>query len=304
MRKIGTIQDEGQALLFVDYLVSRGIRSQAEPSASGGWAVWVYEEGQIDEGERELERFAANPAAAEYASARGAARRQQRETERDTAAWRKNMVDARTSLWRSRALEGGVATYGLIALSIAASVLAFFPETQGVRQWLTIASYRTIGGMVLSPGLAEILHGQVWRLVTPIFLHFGILHLLFNMLWLKQLGGEIEARRGTAYLLAMVATFAVLSNVGQYFASGPMFGGMSGVVYGLFGFVWMCVKYMPGTPYYLERNTVYLMVGWFFLCVFGVIPHVANTAHAVGLVTGIVWGCVTARRIPFTQIRF
>jgi len=49
---------------------------------------------------------------------------------------------------------------------------------------------------------------------------------------------------------------------------------------------------------------VILMIGWFFLCLSGMMGPIANTAHAVGLVAGIVWGGIAVRRVPFTQIRF
>lgn len=298
MRKIGSLPTEAQARLFVDYLLSRGIKSETDPSSGGAWSVWVHEEGQLEEGERELERFAANPNGSEYTAARGSARKYKQRVERESAEFGRLMIDARTALWRSHVVEGGLATYALIAISIVVTVLAFLPQTRMfVRGWLSIAASQ-------KSGLSALRHGQVWRLITPIFIHFGPLHLLFNMMWLKQLGGEIEDRKGTLYLLAMVLVFAVLSNLGQYYASGPSFGGMSGVVYGLFGYVWMCVKYTPGASYYLEKNTVVLMVGWFFLCMLGVLGPIANTAHAVGLVSGIIWGGVVVRRIPFTNIRF
>ncbi len=57
-----------------------------------------------------------------------------------------------------------------------------------------------------------ILKGQVWRLVTPIFLHLGGAHLLFNMLWFYSLGGVIEVRRGSLKTLAMILFIAVISN--------------------------------------------------------------------------------------------
>src|SRR5207253_2404761 len=83
--------------------------------------------------------------------------------------------------------------------------------------------------------LDHLKRGQVWRVLTPAFIHFSILHLMFNMFWLLDLGTMIETRRGTLKLLGLVLLSGILGNLGEYFWSGPFFGGMSGVVYGLFG---------------------------------------------------------------------
>ena len=89
----------------------------------------------------------------------------------------------------------------------------------------------------------ELKQGEIWRPVTPIFMHFGIIHILFNMMWLKELGTMIEFKNGSLKMLLMVLIIAVVSNVGQDYYKGPYFGGMSGVVYGLFGYIWMKSRY-------------------------------------------------------------
>jgi GlpG protein len=143
--------------------------------------------------------------------------------------------------------------------------------------------------------LPEIVGGQFWRLLTPIFLHFGLMHLVFNMLWLKDLGTAIERLTSTRLLLGLVIVSGVLSNVGQFMAAGPFFGGMSGVVYALLGFVWMKSRFDPGSGFHLEKQTVIMMIGWFFLCMTGALGHVANYAHGFGLGIGVVWGFASAK---------
>ena len=128
--------------------------------------------------------------------------------------------------------------------------------------------------------------------MTPIFLHFGFMHILFNMLMLVQLGGLIEAVRGSWRILAFVLLIAIPSNVAQYLWSGPQFGGMSGVVYGLFGYIWMKSRYEPGSGFYMAPNIVVWMVGWFVMCLFQIIPGVAvaNAVHATGFAVGLILG--------------
>ena len=114
--------------------------------------------------------------------------------------------------------------------------------------------------------LPEILHGQLWRLVTPIFIHFGVLHIFFNMLWLRDLGSMIEGRQSSWLLAVLVLVIAACSNLAQFCFGGPMFGGMSGVVYGLLGYIWMRGKFDPGSGLYLHPSTVTMMIIWFFAC--------------------------------------
>jgi GlpG protein len=155
------------------------------------------------------------------------------------------------------------------------------------------------------PGLPEIRQGQVWRLISPIFIHFDLFHLLFNMLWLYQLGSLIEGRKGSALLAILVLVSALPSNLLQYLwpigrldqlfgfwhlNSNPLAGGMSGVVYALFGYVWMKSRHQPQEGFYLHPKTVFVMIAWFVLCFTGLLGPIGNTAHAVGLIAGVIFG--------------
>ena len=141
-------------------------------------------------------------------------------------------------------------------------------------------------------GLDAVRRGEVWRLVTPAFLHFGFMHLLFNMWWLRDLGALIESRRGTIRFAILVLGAAVLSNLGQYYYKGPSFGGMSGVVYALFGYVWVKGVHEPEQGMAMHPNNVVIMIAWLFLCMTDYIGPIANGAHIVGLVAGIAAGLV------------
>lgn len=135
---------------------------------------------------------------------------------------------------------------------------------------------------------------QIWRYVTPIFIHFNLLHILFNMSWLRTLGNAIEFVRGTRRFLALVLFIAVVSNVAQLIWSGPAFGGMSGVDFGLIGYVWMKGKTQPKYGLALPQEQVVMSMLWMLLCIGGAFGPIANAAHVGGFLAGMVIGARTA----------
>ncbi len=131
-----------------------------------------------------------------------------------------------------------------------------------------------------------ILRGQVWRLVTPMFLHFGTLHLLFNMMWLYNLGGVIEVRRGSWHLLGLILVISAVSNMAQAHSSPNLFGGMSGVVYGLFVYLWLGRVVDPGIGFGVSQQQVVLMGVWLVMGFNMESMNMANWAHLAGAITG------------------
>ena len=170
----------------------------------------------------------------------------------------------------------------LIALSVGVALLSNFGSDYQFIHVLFISEY--------SQGLPEISNGQLWRLVTPIIIHFGILHIVFNMIWLYQLGSAIEQRQSIKRIAILVFVTALLSNLAQYFWSGPSFGGMSGVVYGLLAYLWVQGKYNPRAALGLDQNIAIMMLIWFVICWMGLVGNIANMAHTIGLVTGAILG--------------
>src|SRR5205085_874741 len=139
-------------------------------------------------------------------------------------------------------------------------------------------------------GWGAIQHGEVWRLITPVFIHFGIAHILFNMLWLRDLGSMFEARLGSLYLFAFIVVVAAASNAGQYSVTHyPVFGGMSGVNYALIGYAWIRGRFDPGAGVHLDRQSLIWALIWFGACFTGFLGPIANTAHGVGLILGMAW---------------
>lgn len=146
--------------------------------------------------------------------------------------------------------------------------------------------------------------GEYWRLITPIFLHFGLLHIAFNGLWLWELGGMIESRQGPWHVLGVVLLVATGSNLAQAMVSQSLFGGMSGVIYGLLGYIIVWNRLRPADAFPLTKGIAVVMLLWLVLCFVGFasllgIGDIANTAHLSGLIMGLVLGgfaALTVRR--------
>jgi GlpG protein len=170
------------------------------------------------------------------------------------------------------------------------------PLSTGYRMLMLYDPLMTIRGEGFDV-FRQVKEGQVWRLATPIFLHGDTMHLVFNMMWLYSLGRRFEGRYKAWRMALLVLTIAVVETVATYFWAGTTGIGMSGVVYGLFGFLWMKTIYDPQPDLAIPQSTVYIMIVWLFLCMAAdvepfnkmltALQGIDNTAHLVGLAIGM-----------------
>lgn len=166
--------------------------------------------------------------------------------------------------------------------------------------WFTFQDFAISGRRVSFDTIEQALtEGQYWRLLTPIFLHFGIFHLAFNSLWVWEFGRRIEGHAGSLHFAGVVLLTGIGSNLGQYLWEGPsLFGGMSGVLYGLLGYLWIRQKVHPQPELALPPGIVGFLLVWLIICMTGVVDllmggRIANAAHASGLVLGMILGAGT-----------
>jgi len=190
------------------------------------------------------------------------------------------------------------ATLGFIACGVIGFGLIYFDDPGSLVHFLTFTDFSISGGKLRFLPT----EGQYWRLLTPIFLHFGWLHIVFNSLWMWELGGLLERRLGSISLLALVVLSGIVSNTAQYLWTGPsLFGGLSGVVYALLGFCWIYNWLLPHRRLAVPQGIIVFMLVWLVLCM--VVPTgwlgfgIANAAHLGGL----VFGCLAALPVAASQ---
>lgn len=184
------------------------------------------------------------------------------------------------------------------------------PTWKGVVDLLVTHNWKQYRQIPDGTLFGKIRQGEVWRLITPVFLHGGLLHLLFNMAWVWMLGKTLEQRLGALRYGLLALIIGIISNIAQYLMSGPEFLGYSGIVVGMVGFIWMRQKIAPWEGYPLDRGIVRFMAIYVLgLAGIGIVSlaldyfhitemyiNIANTAHLTGGLVGMVCG-----RLPFFQ---
>ena len=195
-------------------------------------------------------------------------------------------------------------TLVFIVLSVLGYLLVSFDGDGRWLRWLTFFEFeRRLDFMNLQqPGhvVFSLPPGQYWRLITPIFLHFSLLHIVFNMLWFWDLGRRVERVQGSLVLLGITLLIGLGSNLAQaMFAQVGIFGGMSGVIYGLLGYCWAWSRLRRDTALAVPTPIMVMMLVWLVVCMVGFtelvgLGSVANAAHVGGLVMGLLLGAFTA----------
>jgi GlpG protein len=178
---------------------------------------------------------------------------------------------------------------------IGALLVSFLPE---VIHWFTFQDFGVTGAEKLrfEPADTTFSRHEYWRLLTPAFLHFGLFHIVFNSIWIWEFGRRVEPLAGHGNFLLIFLAIAVGANVGEYlWHPNELFGGLSGVVYGLLGYIWVRNKLAPHPLLGLTPGIFPLLITWLFVCLAGVVDlflqgGVANGAHVTGLVIGALFG--------------
>ena len=194
----------------------------------------------------------------------------------------------------------------LIFLAVAVALITNFGEGGPALRALIIVDPLGVNLSSFSSKLDLLLHTlgqyQLWRLFSPDFVHFSVMHLAFNLLMFWLLGGQVEFRQGRGRLLLLFVACSIVPNIAQYFESGPFFGGMSGVVYGLVGYCWLWSRLHPGALIFpsalMGLSVAWLIIGYTPLIEVLMGSRLANSAHLFGLLMGLLVVMIPLRISP------
>ncbi|SES36328.1 rhomboid family intramembrane serine protease [Salipaludibacillus aurantiacus] len=195
---------------------------------------------------------------------------------------------------RNESFESFIKSYKVITSLVAIHIFFYiwiywFPFLGGAE-----IRYLGIGNNIM------ISMGEYWRLVTPIFLHGGLMHMAFNSFSLVLFGPALESLLGWKRFLAAYLATGILANIAYYFLGNPLVShlGASGAVFGLFGIYVYMVVFRKDLINRMNSQLIMTIV------VLGVImtfinPGINILAHLFGLISGAVLAPLILANVRF-----
>ena len=274
MKQLLVINDARLAQSLADYLSSRGMHCELTQSEVG-ITVWLADESCSGEAEPEVKRFLKEPYHPRYAE----------------ASWQSGTPNSRIdysaghhSLTAHFLMQAGPVTLLVMAVCTCLYVLQLI----GLNLYASLSFHQDV---------SQLSGWQIWRFVTPAFLHFSALHLIFNLMWWWYLAGLVERQLGSSKLLTLLLVGAVIPNLLEFLLSGPDFGGLSAVVNTLVGYCWIVGRMKPDGEVKLQDGIFIFMVVWLAIGFSGLLGNnLANAAHLSGLAIGLLHGWLDGRK--------
>ena len=189
----------------------------------------------------------------------------------------------------------------IIIVSILLALISNFGSLIAIIEPLTFTILKISNQGFVSVSTFEqtyFLENQWWRLISPMFIHFSFAHLAFNCLWIYILGEKIERVDNSIIFLMLIIFSSICSNYLQFLWTGSsLFGGLSGVIYGLIGYCMILEMDANYDRYKLPSGLYLFMIVWLILGFLGILElfgfgSVANFAHLGGLVSGILFAII------------
>ncbi|MDZ5474585.1 rhomboid family intramembrane serine protease [Bacillus sp. 31A1R] len=136
-----------------------------------------------------------------------------------------------------------------------------------------------------------IVEGELWRLITPIFLHSGFPHMLFNSFSLVLFGPGLERLLGKRKFITLYLATGILANIATLILKPLTYShvGSSGAIFGLFG-IYLAMRMFRKDMLSRENSQVIITIAVIGLIMTFIQPNINVTAHLFGLISGFLLG--------------
>ncbi|WP_311750053.1 rhomboid family intramembrane serine protease GlpG [Proteus penneri] len=265
MIHIITLSNPQAADLFVNYMATKGVRIHAK-NENQQISLWLEDQHQLDMVEKELNTFLREPFHPRY----------------QAASWQTGNPQNTGIKYRPAfSIKNMVQRSGpLTVLVIILCILVFIWQQ-------VVGDYDVM--LHLAWPYEESLNLEVWRYITPAFIHFSLMHIAFNLAMWWYLASQIEQQLGTGKLFVIMLVSALFSNWAQSLFTDSNFGGLSGVVYALIGYVGLTGIRNPEKGIGAPTGLIVFSILWIVAGYMGVLgDSIGNAAHFAGFLIGLL----------------
>lgn len=286
--EVGALPRRDLALKFADYLHEKGIKATVKPGFGASYSIYVANEKDVSTAKLELLRFGNNPFAKAY----------------NQASWNRGRTVKREKVMGS----GGFLSFSLgtyrWTLFTAVSVIEIICLVVFLLMLLPGLDNTLLQALTWSRLEQITADFQIYRVLTPALVHFGFLHIAFNLVMFEAFARPIERHFGLGKILYLVIAIALVSNIMQFiFLHAPgmgnntmtVFGGLSGVVYGVIGYMGILSR-RSDLPSDLRLPPGLLLVSVLFILFGFFLSGIANICHLGGLLMGMALGGLDFKR--------
>ncbi len=303
MRYLAEIEGKQRAESFVAWLITKSIEThiEAAPKSEQLWEVWIRDEDKLSEAKAELAQFESNSSDPKYAAAIDTARQIIRDKQVATQTAAKNVRSVNYKGASPSQMGSGPLpplTLTLVISCIVISLLSHFTtpsDNSRLGMQIVDKMFFVSPTAYLASGndpAASLKRGEVWRLITPIFLHGNPVHLFMNMLALIAFGRITERLIGTPRYALMVLILGVLPIalaclMPKNLDGSPFTVGISGVIYGLVAYLWLLSSQRPELGFRIPDGLVMFLLLIIVLGFAGVFSNISNWGHLGGFIVGL-----------------
>ncbi|MBG5951020.1 MULTISPECIES: rhomboid family intramembrane serine protease GlpG [Proteus] len=265
MIHIITLSNPQAADLFVNYMTTKGVRIHTK-NENQQISLWLEDQHQLDMVEKELNTFLREPFHPRY----------------QAASWQTGDPKNTGIKYRPAfSIKNMVQRSGPLTVLVVILCILIFIWQQ------VVGDYNVM--LHLAWPYKESLNFEVWRYITPAFVHFSLMHIAFNLAMWWYLASQTEQRLGTGKLFVIMLVSALFSNWAQSLFTDSNFGGLSGVVYALIGYVGLTGIRNPEKGIGVPTGLIGFSILWIVAGYMGVLgDSIGNTAHFAGFLIGLL----------------
>ncbi len=289
MRQLETFSAEAEARALADAMYADGIETTVSATREGAHALWVHDDARLDDARALLSLFRSSPNDPKFVESAKVAKARRRASEQKDREAEKRIARARRDTERRSGM--GMASLFFVLASVGVYAMAQVMDTSGL-----ISAIAFVGPDATST-FDSIARGEVWRLVTPMFIPRNPLSLFFSSIFLLALGSAFEQRHPSRAMILLTLVSSAAANAFVAFMMGPGAAfSTNGVTAAIFAYLYVRHRIDPMSWDVPPYGTTFWIPLWFVVGIVIESYRPMTYMDLAGFVVGGIYAFFAARR--------